>query len=306
MDKKIAFLGTPEFAVPILRSIIKGGYKVSCVFSQPPRKSHRGQKINKSPVHIFSEDFGIQIKTPNKIEDELEFIKSLNLDIAIVVAYGQILPEEILRLSKKGFINIHASLLPKWRGAAPIQRSLINMDKNTGVSIMKINKKLDEGPVCNKYQINILENENAKSLSERLSKLASEKIIENIKEILDEKIKFNEQDHNQETYAKKIEKSEGKINWNNPAEKILAKINSLYPKPGAWFKFQNQRYKILKAKLSKKSGKIGEIIDKNLTICCGLNSIEIIEIQREGKKSQLIEDFLLGSKLKEGIILNNE
>ena len=306
MDKKIAFLGTPEFAVPILRSIIKGGYKVSCVFSQPPRKSHRGQKINKSPVHIFSEDFGIQIKTPNKIEDELEFIKSLNLDIAIVVAYGQILPEEILRLSKKGFINIHASLLPKWRGAAPIQRSLINMDKNTGVSIMKINKKLDEGPVCNKYQINILENENAKSLSERLSKLASEKIIENIKEILDEKIKFNEQDHNQATYAKKIEKSEGKINWNDPAEKILAKINGLYSNPGAWFKFQNQRYKILKAKLSKKSGKIGEIIDKNLTICCGLNSIEIIEIQREGKKSQLIEDFLLGSKLKEGIILNNE
>ena len=306
MDIKIAFLGTPEFAVPILRSIIKGGYKISCVFSQPPRKSHRGQKINKSPVHIFSEGFGIQIKTPNKIEDELEFIKSLNLDIAIVVAYGQIIPEEILRLSRKGFVNIHASLLPKWRGAAPIQRSLINMDKNTGISIMKINKKLDEGPVCNKYQINILENENAKSLSERLSKLASEKIIENIKEILDEKIKFNEQDHNQATYAKKIEKSEGKINWNDPAEKILAKINGLYPKPGAWFKFQNQRYKILKAKLSKKSGKIGEIIDKNLTICCGLNSIEIIEIQREGKKSQLIEDFLLGSKLKEGIILNNE
>ena len=142
MDKKIAFLGTPEFAVPILRSIIENGYKILCVFSQPPRKSHRGQKINKSPVNILSEEFGIQIKTPNKIEDELEFIKSLNLDIAIVVAYGQIIPEQILKLSKKGFINIHASILPKWRGAAPIQRSLINMDKNTGVSIMKINKKL--------------------------------------------------------------------------------------------------------------------------------------------------------------------
>ena len=306
MDKKIAFLGTPEFAVPILRSIIKGGYKISCVFSQPPRKSHRGQKINKSPVNILSEEFGIQIKTPNKIEDELEFIKSLNLDIAIVVAYGQILPEEILILSKKGFINIHASILPKWRGAAPIQRSLINMDKNTGISIMKINQKLDEGPVCNKYQINILENENAKSLSERLSKLASEKIIENINEILNENIKFDEQDHNQATYAKKIEKSEGKINWNDTAEKILAKINGLFPKPGAWFKFQNQRYKILKANLSKKTGKIGEIIDKDLTISCGLNSIKVIEIQREGKKSQLAEDFLLGSKLKEGIILNNE
>jgi len=306
MDKKIAFLGTPEFAVPILRSIIENGYKILCVFSQPPRKSHRGQKINKSPVNILSEEFGIQIKTPNKIEDELEFIKSLNLDIAIVVAYGQIIPEQILKLSKKGFINIHASLLPKWRGAAPIQRSLINMDKNTGISIMKINQKLDEGPVCNKYQINILENENAKSLSERLSKLASEKIIENINEILNENIKFDEQDHNQATYAKKIEKSEGKINWNDTAEKILAKINGLFPKPGAWFKFQNQRYKILKANLSKKTGKIGEIIDKDLTISCGLNSIKVIEIQREGKKSQLAEDFLLGSKLKEGIVLNNE
>ena len=306
MDKKIAFLGTPEFAVPILRSIIENGYKILCVFSQPPSKSHRGQKINKSPVNILSEEFGIQIKTPNKIEDELEFIKSLNLDIAIVVAYGQIIPEQILKLSKKGFINIHASLLPKWRGAAPIQRSLINMDKNTGISIMKINQKLDEGPVCNKYQINILENENAKSLSERLSKLASEKIIENINEILNENIKFDEQDHNQATYAKKIEKSEGKINWNDTAEKILAKINGLFPKPGAWFKFQNQRYKILKANLSKKTGKIGEIIDKDLTISCGLNSIKVIEIQREGKKSQLAEDFLLGSKLKEGIILNNE
>lgn len=306
MDKKIAFLGTPEFAVPILRSIIENGYKILCVFSQPPRKSHRGQKINKSPVNILCEEFGIQIKTPNKIEDELEFIKSLNLDIAIVVAYGQIIPEQILKLSKKGFINIHASLLPKWRGAAPIQRSLINMDKNTGISIMKINQKLDEGPVCNKYQINILENENAKSLSERLSKLASEKIIENINEILNENIKFDEQDHNQATYAKKIEKSEGKINWNDTAEKILAKINGLFPKPGAWFKFQNQRYKILKANLSKKTGKIGEIIDKDLTISCGLNSIKVIEIQREGKKSQLAEDFLLGSKLKEGIILNNE
>ena len=306
MDKKIAFLGTPEFAVPILRSIIENGYKILCVFSQPPRKSHRGQKINKSPVNILCEEFGIQIKTPNKIEDELEFIKSLNLDIAIVVAYGQIIPEQILKLSKKGFINIHASLLPKWRGAAPIQRSLINMDKNTGISIMKINQKLDEGPVCNKYQINILENENAKSLSERLSKLASEKIIENINEILNENIKFDEQDHNQATYAKKIEKSEGKINWNDTAEKILAKINGLFPKPGAWFKFQNQRYKILKANLSKKTGKIGEIIDKDLTISCGLNSIKVIKIQREGKKSQLAEDFLLGSKLKEGIILNNE
>ena len=147
MDKKIAFLGTPNFAVPILKSIHQGNYKISCVFSQPPRKSNRGHKLNKSPIHLLSEELGIEIKTPENIEKEIDYIKSLNLDLAIVVAYGQILSKDILSLSKNGFINIHASLLPKWRGAAPIQRSLINMDKITGLSIMKINPKLDEGPV---------------------------------------------------------------------------------------------------------------------------------------------------------------
>ena len=157
MDKKIAFLGTPNFAVPILKSIHQSIYKISCVFSQPPRKSNRGHKLNKSPIHLLSEELGIEIKTPENIEKEIDYIKSLNLDLAIVVAYGQILSKDILSLSKNGFINIHASLLPKWRGAAPIQRSLINMDKITGLSIMKINPKLDEGPVCNKYPLDILD-----------------------------------------------------------------------------------------------------------------------------------------------------
>ena len=174
MDKKIAFLGTPNFAVPILKSIHQSNYKISCVFSQPPRKSNRGHKLNKSPIHLLSEELGIEIKTPENIEKEIDYIKSLNLDLAIVVAYGQILSKDILSLSKNGFINIHASLLPKWRGAAPIQRSLINMDKITGLSIMKINPKLDEGPVCNTYPLDILENENAKDLADRLSNLAAE------------------------------------------------------------------------------------------------------------------------------------
>tara|TARA_B100000131_G_C18122857_1_gene613550 strand:+ start:397 stop:1317 length:921 start_codon:yes stop_codon:yes gene_type:complete len=306
MQKKIAFLGTPEFAVPTLKSMHDKGFKISCAFSQPPRKSNRGQKINKSPVQILCEHLGIPIKTPNKIDEEAGFIKSLNLDLAIVVAYGQILSKDILKLSKNGFINIHASLLPKWRGAAPIQRSLINMDKITGISIMKINDKLDEGPICNTYKININENENTRSLSKKLSKLASEKIIENIQKILNEEISFKEQDNSRATYAKKIQKVEGKINWSENADQILAKINGLYPRPGAWFKFQNIRYKILKATISKKNSKIGEIIDNDLTISCGSNAIKIVEIQREGKKAQLTKDFLLGSKLREGIILSNE
>ena len=227
MDKKIAFLGTPNFAVPILKSIHQSNYKISCVFSQPPRKSNRGHKLNKSPIHLLSEELGIEIKTPENIEKEIDYIKSLNLDLAIVVAYGQILSKDILSLSKNGFINIHASLLPKWRGAAPIQRSLINMDKITGLSIMKINPKLDEGPVCNKYPLDILENENAKSLADRLSNLAAEKILPNIENILQQKANFEEQDSSMATYAKKIQKIEGKINWNNGADEILAKINGL-------------------------------------------------------------------------------
>ena len=304
--KKIAFLGTPNFAVPILKSIHQSNYKISCVFSQPPRKSNRGHKLNKSPIHLLSEELGIEIKTPENIEKEIDFIKSLNLDLAIVVAYGQILSKDILSLSKNGFINIHASLLPKWRGAAPIQRSLINMDKITGLSIMKINPKLDEGPVCNKYPLDILENENAKSLADRLSNLAAEKILTNIENILQQKANFEEQDSSMATYAKKIQKIEGKINWNNGADEILAKINGLYPQPGAWFSFENDRHKILRATLSKTTMRPGEIIDDELTISCGNKSIKVTEIQREGKKPQKTRDFLLGSKLKKGIILKNE
>ena len=306
MDKKIAFLGTPSFAVPILKSIYKSNYNISCVFSQPPRKSNRGHKINKSPIHIVSEELGIRIKTPSNIENEIDNIKSLNLDLAIVVAYGQILSEDILGLSKNGFINVHASLLPKWRGAAPIQRSIINMDKTTGLSIMKIIPKLDEGPVCKKYSLDILENENAKSLSNRLSELAAEKILLNIQNILQKKANFEEQDSSIATYAKKIKKIEGKINWSNGADEILAKINGLYPQPGAWFCFENNRHKILRATLSKTTMRPGEIIDDELTISCGNKSIKVTEIQREGKKPQKISDFLLGSKLKKGIILKNE
>ena len=306
MDKKIAFLGTPNFAVPILKSIHQSNFKISCVFSQPPRKSNRGHKLNKSPIHLLSEELGIEIKTPENIEKEIDYIKSLNLDLAIVVAYGQILSKDILSLSKNGFINIHASLLPKWRGAAPIQRSLINMDKITGLSIMKINPKLDEGPVCNKYPLDILENENAKSLADRLSNLAAEKILTNIENILQQKANFEEQDSSMATYAKKIQKIEGKINWNNEADKILAKINGLYPQPGAWFGFENNRHKILRATLSKTTMRPGEIIDNELTISCGNKSIKVTEIQREGKKPQKTRDFLLGSKLKKGIILKNE
>ena len=301
-------MGTPFFAVPILKSLYQNGYPISVVYTQPPQKSQRGQKINKSPVQGISETLNLEFRTPVSLKnnkDEYEYLKKLNADIAIVVAYGQIIPKEILTLTKKGFINIHASLLPKWRGAAPIQRSIMNLDKQTGISIMKINEKLDTGPVCNSYKLDIKNNDNAEIISERLSVLAAEKILDNVDEILENKLEFKEQLHKGATYANKIEKSEGKIDWNNSAESIVGKINGLYPSPGAWFIYNGERYKVLKAEIANGVGKAGAVLDEYLEICCNDKSIKILEIQRQGKRPQNINEFMLGSQIKKGSNLNN-
>ena len=301
----IVFMGTPKFAVPILRHLYYK-FNIKCVFTQPPSKSNRGQKFTKSPIHISAEELNLKIKTPKNIDEEFEYLKELNLDLGIVVAYGQILPKKVLNLSKKGFLNIHASLLPKWRGAAPIQRSILSNQKETGVSFMRINEKLDSGPICSKYKIEISDQDNTEILSEKLSNLSAERIFENVQKILKDEAIFEDQNEAQATYAKKIKKNEGKINWKEDAYIILAKVNGLYPKPGCWFNFENNRYKILKAVLSGQNKKPGEILDEKLTISCGSKSIKVIKIQREGKKPQSVEDFLLGSKLKKGVILSND
>ena len=308
MLKKIVFMGTTIFAVPILKSLYQNGYQVSVVYTQPPQKSQRGQKINKSLIQSLSETINIEFRTPLSLKnnrEEYEYLKKLDADLGIVVAYGQIIPNEILNLIKKGFINIHASLLPKWRGAAPIQRSIINLDKQTGITIMKINNKLDSGPICNSYKIDISNNENAEIISNKLSLLGAEKILDNIDNILDDEIEFKEQNHADATYANKIEKSEGKIDWNNKAENIIGKINGLYPSPGAWFIYKGERFKILKAEISEGKGKPGIILDEYFKVACNNKSIKILEIQRQGKRPQKINEFMLGSQIKEGSNLNN-
>ena len=308
MLKKIIFMGTPMFAVPILKKLYQNGYQVSVVYTQPPKKSNRGQQLNISPVQGISETLGIDVRSPSYLngnQEEINFIKNLNADLAIVVAYGKIIPNEILSLTKKGFINIHASLLPKWRGAAPIQRSIMNLDKETGISIMKIINELDAGPVSKNYKISISDNDNFLTLSEKLSSLASEKFLENIDDILEDKVTFYDQNNLEATYAKKILKSEGKINWNETGEKIIGKINGLNPFPGAWFIYNGERYKILKAELGNKKGNPGIVSNDNLEVFCKFNSLKIIEIQREGKKLQKINEFLLGSQIKQGSNLNN-
>ena len=306
--KKIVFMGTPLFAVPILKSIFQKGYEIPLVYTQPPSKSNRGYKLSKSPIQIFCEENNLSIRTPenfNKIEDEKKVLEKIKADMALVVAYGQILPKSILNVCKKGFINIHASLLPKLRGAAPIQRSIMNLDNETGVSIMQINEKLDQGKVYSQHKIKINKDDNAEDLSLKLSNLAAKKIVDDIEGIFKNKKKFFEQDHSKATYANKIKKEEGRIDWNDQAEKIIGKINGLYPVPGAWFYFDGARYKILKASVSKKSATPGTVIDDDIEVSCGTNSIKILEIQREGKKIQNIKDFILGTKIKKGINLIN-
>ena len=309
MAKKIIFMGTPLFAVPILKSLYQNGYPISVVYTQPPQKSHRGQKINKSPIQGISETLNIDFRCPENLKDndeEYKFIKNLNADLAIVVAYGKLIPKNFLNLTKKGFINIHGSILPSWRGAAPIQRSIMNLDKETGISVMKLVETLDSGPVSNIYKIKLDQNNNAEEISEKLSFLAAKKILDEIDDILDDKAKFIDQDHSKASYAKKIEKIEGEINWNDEAQKIIGKINGLFPVPGAFFNFKGERYKILKAEIGNGIGQAGEVLSDKLEIACTNNqSIKILEIQRQGKKPQKIGEFMLGSSIRKGSLLSN-
>jgi methionyl-tRNA formyltransferase len=292
------------FAVPILKSLYQNGYPISDVYTQPPQKSQRGQRINKSPIQGIAETLNLEFRVPKSLKDNLEeyeYFKKIEADVAIVVAYGQIIPKEFLNLTKKGFINIHASILPKWRGAAPIQRSIMNLDKETGVSIMKIVEQLDAGPVCNIYKVDLKNNLNTSDVTENLSSLAADKILDNVDDILDDKAKFIEQDHSKATYAPKIQKIEGKVDWNEAAQNIIGKINGLYPIPGAFFIFKGERYKVLKGEIGSGIGNPGEVVSDYIEVACrDKKSIKIKEIQREGKKPQKIGEFMLGSQIKKG------
>ena len=307
MAKKIIFMGTPMFAVPILKSLYQNGYPISHVYTQPPRKSQRGQRINKSPIQGIAETLNLEFRAPKNLKDnkeEYQYLKDIDADLAIVVAYGQIIPKEFLNLTKKGFINVHASLLPKWRGAAPIQRSIMNLDKEIGISVMKITEQLDTGPVCNTYKIGLKNNFNASDVTDKLSLIAAEKILDNIDDILEDKANFIEQDHSKATYATKIQKGEGEINWNDEAKIIIGKINGLYPVPGAFFIYKGERYKILKAEIGNGNGKPGEIVSDYLEVNCGdKKTIKIKEIQRQGKKPQNISEFMPGSQIKKGTVI---
>jgi len=305
MSFNIVFMGTPEFSVPSLEQLIKNKFKVISIYTQPPKKSKRGQKINASPIENFSKKNNLDFRNPNNLDNDEEYkiFKKLSPDLVVVVAYGKLIPKKFLNISKFGFINIHASLLPKWRGAAPIQRAIMNGDKKIGVSIMKIEEKLDSGPVLVSKELELNPNHTHGEIEKKLSLEGSNLLIESLKIILNEDPKFIAQDHSKATYAKKIDKNETKIDWKDEANKVLAHIHALSPSPGAWFEFKKERFKVLKAKVSSESGKSGCVLDENLTIGCLKNSVQILELQRQGKNKQTSKEFLLGNKIDKGTIV---
>jgi len=305
MSLKIVFMGTPKFSLPTLEELVKGKFNILCVYTQPPKRSKRGQKINASTIEEFCKKNKLNYRNPSSLNSDQEYkiFKELSADLVVVVAYGQLIPKKYLNLTKFGFINLHASLLPKWRGAAPIQRAIMSEDKKIGVSIMKIEEKLDSGPILVSREFELDKNETYGDIEKKLSIEGANLLIQNLKNIEIGNSKFLNQDHSQATYAKKIDKNETKIDWKMDANKVLAHVHGLSPNPGAWFEFKNERFKVLRAKITSQNGKSGYTLDENLTIGCKSKSIQILELQRQGKNKQTAKEFLLGKKIGEGSIL---
>ena len=297
---KLVFMGTPNFSVPALKALAQSNHQICAVYSQPPRPAGRGKKLRLSDVHKEALDLGLTVHNPTSFKSDKDrtIFRKLKADIAIVVAYGLILPNQILSAPKFGCLNIHASLLPRWRGAAPIQRAIMEGDDETGVCIMKMEEGLDTGPVLSSRKIQIKENDNAKILSERLS-LEGSKLIVEVLDALSE-FKANSQSAAGVMYARKIEKSETKIDWSLPAKTINRKIRALSPFPGAWTEINGERIKLLASKVINKENEPGMILDKGFSIACGQKAVEITEAQRPGKSAQKSDVFLRGFRLQKG------
>ncbi len=305
---RLAFMGTPDFAVPSLAELIASGHEIVAVYSQPPRPKGRGQKLTPSPVHAFAETMGLPVFTPESLKDAdaIETFRSLDLDAACVVAYGQILKTEVLEAPRLGCLNLHGSLLPRWRGAAPIQRAIMAGDKQTGVQIMQMSLGLDEGPILLSERMDILPDDTAASLSERMAHVGAGLWPRALAAIDRGGVTPSEQ-VGEATYAKKITPAEARIDWTRPAADVDAHIRGLSPFPGAWFEAQSEagpvRIKALLSGLADESGAPGTVLDDALTVACGDGAVRLIRVQREGKAAQSAEEMLRGFALPVGTVL---
>jgi methionyl-tRNA formyltransferase len=296
---KLVFMGTPEFAVPSLKGLLEAGHDIPVVYSQPPRPAGRGHAERSSPVHRFASSKGIEVRTPYafKRPSELDLFRDIKADAAVVVAYGLILPRAILKGTRRGCYNVHASLLPRWRGAAPIQRAIMAGDTETGVTVMQMEEALDAGPRCMVERVPIAPDTTAGKLHDILAELGARMIV---KAMSRTPLLCAPQPSEGVTYAKKINKAETKINFTRDAASVRSHIHGLSPFPGAWFALGNTRIKVLQCEAIEGSGEPGTIIDDRLAVACGTGAIRLLNVQREGKGSMDAQEFLRGFSATKG------
>ena len=304
-DKNIIFMGTPLIAANYLNSLINNKYKVVSVFTQPPRKRNRGMKVQSSPVHELANHNNIKVNFPTRLDEEaFDLIKSYKPDLIIVMAYGLLIPTKILNFPQYGCINIHVSLLPRWRGASPIEHTLLNGDTETGITIIKLIEKLDAGPIIVQKKIPVVENINKDDLSDTLTQLGSDLLIDILPKLFAEKIVMQDQNNKEATYAQKINSQMRKINFNLSTREVLNQIRAYATNPGAWFFYNNERIKIISASIQNNKGNPSTILNKQFELGCLDGSILPSYLQREGKKIMYIEDFLRGFSFTVGDSLN--
>lgn len=299
---RIAFMGTPDFAVPALKALHEAGHEIVAVYSQPPRRAGRGKKLSPSPVQRVAEELGIEVRTPVSLKGEEEQVAfaALQLDVVVVAAYGLILPQAILDAPAMGCLNIHGSLLPRWRGAAPVQRAILAGDTETGITIMQMEAGLDTGPMLLKSTTPV-DGKTAGELTEELAETGAELMVQYLAS--PSEYSAETQDDALATYAKKIEKQEARLDFSRPADHVERQIRAFTPVPGAFFEFENVRYKILDAQISNSDGEPGTTLDAHLLIGCETGAIQPQIIQKAGKPAIDLKSFLNGTKIPKGTLL---
>ena len=307
---RIIFMGTPGFAVPALQALRKAGHDIVAVYTQPPRAAGRGMTLRKSPVHEAAEAAGLVVLTPErmKAKEDQERFCAFEADAAVVVAYGLILPKPVLDGTKAGVFNIHASLLPRWRGAAPINRAIMSGDAETGVAIMRVTEGLDAGPVCLVGRVKITPEMTAGELHDLLAPLGAELMVKALAALEDGTLHCHDQHDEAATYAPKLDNKETRINWRLLARDVQDRIRGLSPYPGAWFEIdvngKRERIKVLRAAMAEGHGAPGTLLDDRLTIACGEGAVRLTEIQRAGRKPMKADAFLNGVTLAPGAVLD--
>jgi methionyl-tRNA formyltransferase len=306
---RIIFMGTPDFAVPTLRAVLAAGHEVTAVYSQPPRAAGRGMVLRISPVQQAAEEAGLAVRVPDSLKSPAEQrrYQALEADAAVVVAYGLILPRAVLEGTPHGAFNVHASLLPHWRGAAPINRAIMAGDAETGISIMRLTEGLDAGPVCLIGRVPIGPDMTAGELHDVLAPLGAELMVKALADLAQGQLTCRLQHDEAASYAPKLDPRETRINWRLLAREVRDRIRGLSPHPGAWFEIEingKERIKVLHSALASGSGRPGTLLDDRFTVACGEDAVQLTEVQRAGKKPMPADEFLRGVKLPAGTVLD--